>query len=117
MITCCVPNCRSGHRPTKAFPVLKVRSLFNFPTFGSPEFNDWVKAILRKNWTPGKNAKVCSDHFLPADFVGDTVISLDCGEQTIRRRKPKLAEGAIPSQFNGKNKTFGSFHDIPYILH
>ncbi|XP_042212088.1 THAP domain-containing protein 2-like [Homarus americanus] len=47
----------------------------------------WVLALLRDNYTPGKQARLCSKHFAPEDFDR---ISLSC---------IRLRENAAPSIF------------------
>lgn len=43
--------------------------MFRFP-FRRPEIlNLWIKAIRREKWKPSKSSKLCSEHFVPSDFL------------------------------------------------
>jgi len=48
--------------------------------------DNWIKAIRRKDWSPGPSARICSDHFQACEF----------DKMTVRRR---LKPGAVPSVF------------------
>ncbi|XP_040564340.1 THAP domain-containing protein 2 [Lepeophtheirus salmonis] len=65
------------------------RSFHRFPR--DPKIRDqWIRAVRRKDFTPSLHTVLCSDHFLPEDY-------LEGKEYRIVR---KLRYNAVPSIFN-----------------
>ena len=78
---CCVPGCSKksvGH----IFPRDKLLK------------KKWVHATKRAHFKPSAHSRVCSDHFLPGDYVEQSWASKEAG---VTRRY--LKKGAVPSVF------------------
>ena len=63
---CAAPGCKTGNNNE----IPEGVSLHNFPSDESAR-KQWTKAIRRKNYSPGKTAKICSLHFHECDFVNE----------------------------------------------
>ena len=69
VFTCCVVNCynRSGREKGVSFfsiPAVVEHQGDKTKELSMKRRHEWIKRINRKNWTPSKYARVCSDHFL-----------------------------------------------------
>ncbi|XP_070377578.1 uncharacterized protein [Dermacentor albipictus] len=62
---CCVPRCRGNYDGGE-----RVR-VFTFPSDPARRAQ-WIRAIHRANFTPGKRSVVCERHFKPSDMVNRT---------------------------------------------
>lgn len=54
--------------------------------------NQWIKAVKRENWTPGKFTRICSEHFHQDDIIRKSA-------------RVRIKENAVPSIF----KAFPSY--------
>lgn len=68
VFTCCVVNCynRSGREKGVSFfsiPAVVEHQGEKTKELSMKRRHEWIKCINRKNWTPSKYARVCSDHF------------------------------------------------------
>ena len=80
VFTCCVVNCynRSGREKGVSFfsiPAVVEHQGDKTKELSMKRRHEWIKRINRKNWTPSKYARVCSDHFLcgkPSMLYDDT---------------------------------------------
>ncbi|CAG9764501.1 unnamed protein product [Ceutorhynchus assimilis] len=80
---CSAYGCSNEYNP------LKPISFFSFP-FKRPEILDgWIKAIRRENWKPSMSSRLCSEHFVPSDFL-----------ERLGSIKKVLKPNAIPSIFS-----------------
>ncbi|XP_077485587.1 uncharacterized protein LOC144096152 [Amblyomma americanum] len=62
---CCVPRCRGNYDGGE-----RVR-VFAFPS-DEARRAEWIRAIRRADFTPGKRLMVCGHHFKPSDMVNRT---------------------------------------------
>ncbi|XP_014676346.1 PREDICTED: uncharacterized protein LOC106816277 [Priapulus caudatus] len=97
MVYCSAVNCHNGSgsgRSFHAFPNVKDKKELR---------EKWHVAMRRQGdrpgsvWQPSTWAKLCSDHFLPEDFVmpPDFCASINYKLNV----KPQLKDGAVPSRF------------------
>lgn len=90
--SCCVPGCRSNYKVSSV-------SCFKFPN-DPLKSQQWVQAIHRENFSPGKYSVVCVKHFDERFVVReDTVRRPDGTLLTVKRDKIKLTDDAIPTIF------------------
>lgn len=68
--------------------ILICNKFCRFPFKDEEKVKQWVQALKRKGFSPTKASKLCSEHFVPTDF-------LDRPGSYIKRLKPN----AIPSVF------------------
>ena len=73
VFTCCVVNCynRSGREKGVSFfsiPAVVEHQGDRTKELSMKRRHEWIKYINRKNWTPSKYARVCSDHFHSGKF-------------------------------------------------
>jgi len=100
---CCVPECRTGLTGNVSPEGV---SRHKFPT-DEVMHGRWMRAIPRKNWTPTKNAVVCSLHFRPSDFASrradtNTSRGLQCQDLVKKILKPDAVPtvySTLPSYF------------------
>ena len=109
VFTCCVPGCRTGHKPRKGEPVL----LEKIPLFRFPQ-NDimrqkWLRVIPRKGMCLTKSLRVCAKHFYKEDIMST---SSDCHENRKAARMHeelkslRIKPGATPRIFPSLPKYF-----------
>ena len=104
---CCVSNCRSGYAPigsraSSSVPAAANErvSMYSFPKGGEVRAK-WIRAIKRKEFTPGASHRVCKLHFTAEDFM---TVSTD-SNTTRAAKRPKLLKkqtlkpSAVPSLF------------------
>ena len=63
--SCCAVECRSDYNDQDAPGNV---TLHQFPK-DPQNFQAWIRAISRKDWTPSEHSKLCSLHFESSDFV------------------------------------------------
>ena len=90
---CCVPNCTKKLYRTKNGEKI---SYFKFPDDVNLK-KRWLHAIRHdegKEFTVNQNAKICSHHFIPEDFV-----------KSIGGQRIYLREGVVPSRFSWSQRS------------
>ena len=90
-MVCSVFNCSTGssyYKPKGQF------TLHSFPPVGSKRRQEWIEQLGRKNFQPSKNSKVCSRHFVKADYLPPKV-----GAKGKQLKIPKLKQSAVPTLF------------------
>lgn len=93
---CCVPLCNNsagGHKERERLGVPKV-SFHCFPDVKSSRGKEWIQKIRRdlgRDFTITKATKICSDHFMPSDFLVD--------DQSLQGGRRRLKSTAVPSVF------------------
>lgn len=93
---CAAPGCKTGYDNV----IPEGVSLHNFPSVQNI-FQKWLHALRRKDYSPGKSAKICSLHFHDSDFCTeytDTNVTRKRAYGQQRKRR-KLKDGAVPSVF------------------
>ena len=64
----------------------------------------WVQAVRRKSWQPTPHSFICSEHFLPSDFLTGYV------------NRRQLKDDAVPSVFSyPQHLKVVIFVDIDYL--
>ncbi|XP_037500178.1 uncharacterized protein LOC119374192 [Rhipicephalus sanguineus] len=89
---CCVPRCRGNYDGGESVRV------FTFPSDPARR-TQWIKAIHRADFTPGKRSVVCERHFKPSDMV-DSTSYVDAKTGKVIEAKLKLTRlrpDAVPS--------------------
>ena len=58
VISCCAVGCsnRYGGKPGLGF--------FRFPLYPIQRRRNWIAAVRRKDWDPGRYARICGEHFV-----------------------------------------------------
>ena len=93
---CCVPLCHNsagGHTERERLGVPKV-SFHCFPDVNSTRGKEWIQKIRRdhgRDFIVTKRTKICSDHFMPNDFV--------LSDQSLQGGRRRLKSSAVPSAF------------------
>ena len=84
MLYCVAVNCKNGFGFGGSF--------HSFPR-DSHLRKLWIQRVSRKDWTPGKQARLCSDHFEPDCFVRNPEICRQLKMNII------LKKDAVPTIF------------------
>ncbi|TGZ47804.1 Uncharacterized protein DBV15_12633, partial [Temnothorax longispinosus] len=93
-MACCVKGCssRGGRKGDKK------KSLFTPRT--NDMFISWYNIMCTKNVQIKKSSRICELHFKSEDIIKkDAFLQKDGTVIYVKRQKPKLKEGAIPSIF------------------
>ncbi|KAH6920280.1 hypothetical protein HPB50_028732 [Hyalomma asiaticum] len=88
---CCVEGCNNKARKTKGVCYHK------FPA-NSALRDKWLFVLRRVNWSPSKNACVCSDHFTPDSYKESVYLREQFGLSTPNYRR-LLKSDAVPTVF------------------
>lgn len=110
---CAAPGCKTGYDNVIPDGV----SLHNFPS-DQNNFQKWLNALRRKDYSPGKSAKICSLHFHNSDFCTeytDTNVTRKRAYGQQRKRR-KLKDGAVPSVFPNLPSYLSSPPNVPRSL-
>ena len=92
-IKCCAPGCRTGYKSQGNVPA--NISLHKFPT-DPALLNSWLRSIPRDDFVPSANARLCSLHFTPKDFITESV---DDSRKKRPLQKRRLKNDAVPTVF------------------
>lgn len=104
---CSIPGCNSNY-DSALKESNKCESTFAFPR-DKHKFEEWLKAIPRKNWIPSKSSVVCAKHFYDFDIIRYHEFTLPSGEnKKVPLKYPKLSESAIPRKFKDLPKYLSS---------
>ncbi|XP_045468058.1 THAP domain-containing protein 3-like isoform X3 [Harmonia axyridis] len=77
-------------------------SFHGFPFKRPHIFKLWIEAVGRGNWTPTKYSKLCSEHFLPTDYIDNS-----------GGRSRTLEPDAVPSIFPYHKQVLPEIVDPP----
>ena len=100
---CATINCRSGYRGEKQDQKVTFHS---FPLEDKHFLQTWLKRLIRKDYVPTKNSKLCSLHFKFEDFVTDST-----DQKGWRKRKRKTA--TLIRKRLRKDACLSIFKDLP----
>ncbi|KAH7971851.1 THAP domain-containing protein 2 [Rhipicephalus sanguineus] len=91
---CCVPGCRGNYDGEKAVRV------FTFPA-DADRRRQWLKAIPRADFVPGKRSVVCERHFRASDIrTSSSYVDSKTGNVVEAKLKiARLSPEAVPSVF------------------
>ncbi|XP_037276903.2 uncharacterized protein LOC119169994 [Rhipicephalus microplus] len=100
---CCVPKCRGNYDGGKCVRV------FTFPLDPARK-TQWIKAIRRTDFTPGKRSVVCERHFKPSDMVNTTSYTDTRTGKVIdaKLKLTRLRPDAVPSRILPNCPTYSS---------
>ena len=99
MVYCAAVNCKNGSRKNQSDNKNKV-AFFNFPNGKIRRI--CIQKVRRKQWTPTRNSKLCSDHFEGSCFVQNLVVSKSIGWS---HKKLELKPDAVPTLFDNHQES------------
>ncbi|KAH6928620.1 hypothetical protein HPB50_017575 [Hyalomma asiaticum] len=88
---CCAEGCENKARKTKGV------CYHRFPSNRALR-EKWLCAVRRVNWSPSKNACVCSDHFTPDSYKQSVYLMEEFGLAKPNYRR-HLKSDAVPTVF------------------
>ena len=95
---CCVPGCKNSSSDKKMQDSLGYISYHAFPDALSVKGKQWIRRIHHDpgvNFVVNASTKICSEHFLPNDFIH--------GDLPVQNRRRRLKTNAVPSIFPWKH--------------
>ena len=90
--SCSAFGCKNRKIPSR--PDLKFHSFPKDPQRRAK----WIQAVKRENFIPNWSTKICSDHFLPSDYKGESI------NRYSNLTRSLLKEEAVPSVFLKKSR-------------
>ncbi len=111
---CAAFGCRTGYSNGASGCENQPVSLFRFPTNDPECLKLWCRRLSRENFTPNKSSRLCSLHFVEADFEIDRK---DANRHRAVHLTPKLSQrrlkpNAVPSVFPNMPSYFSCVPDI-----